>query len=204
MAVSNTGSGGTFYSVALGKFRKKVEEGTEGAEERVNKKGNTVHELCYDKMEGLITRVEFKESPFGQALNVFLDDGDILSLFLESKAGDVFMKVLPNIDESIPTQFSTWIDKEGKAAFCVLQNAQPLTWAFTRETPNGMPAATKTKKAGKDVWNFDAVVNFLYENTLKEAKRFNGEVTSTGDEVATAADISEFGDEPAKKKDKEF
>ena len=176
MAVSNSAHS-SFYSLVGGKFRKKVSKETEGAIKRINKKGVEVWELCFDKMEGLIVKIEIKDNKeFGQTLSINFDDGDILSMIFDSKHAQTFAKVLPNINEKEQTQFATWIDKEGQTAFCIFQNEQPIKWAFTKDNPNGMPKAKKKMKLGKEAWDFTEVVNFLYENTLEEIKRFHSEV----------------------------
>lgn len=174
MAVSVSAVGNvSFYSIVEGKIRKKVPEGTEGAVERKNKNDVIVHELCFDKMTGIITDINVEDSDYGQNIRVQLNDGDVLSLPLEGRQGGVFMKVLPNIKEGKEVEFNVWTDKEtGKTAFAIKQDGENIKWAFTKENPNGLPEAT-SKKVGSNVkWDFSEQTNFLYERTLKEAERF--------------------------------
>jgi len=66
-----------YVSIVQGEFRVKVDRGTEGAEERVNKKGETVYELIYNEYdEVLLHSLEVAESEYGKQLKIFLKEKD--------------------------------------------------------------------------------------------------------------------------------
>jgi len=176
MAVSNTNTRDNMYSIVGGRFTKRVPEGTPGAVERVLTKGKnegqTVYELQFGEMSGTIDSISIDNSQIGDFIKIQLDDGDVLSLSLDSNIGNAFIKMLPNIESDIPVVMNTWIDSDGKTAFSIKQKEQYVKWAFTRENPNGMPAPTKKTVRGKDEWDWTEVENFLYEVLQKEMKRF--------------------------------
>lgn len=96
-----------FYSVFNGAFRTKVQEGTPGALERINKKGLQVFELETKALFGHIEDIAIEEVEFEtgkvKQLKITLDQNEegkhpILSFGVESKDGRDVIKKLPAID----------------------------------------------------------------------------------------------------------
>jgi len=61
---------GKFVSIADGKFKVKVPEGTEGAVARTKEDGGVVHELIFDKLNAVIKSVNAVDSEWGKKLEV--------------------------------------------------------------------------------------------------------------------------------------
>jgi hypothetical protein len=190
MALRNAGSRKTYINMVNGNFAIKSEEGVEGAVERTNKNGVQVWELMFSEVEGSIDNIELTSKEFGESIEVALSDGEILNISLDSSAGSRFIKMLPNIDESLPVIFKTWKDDEGKIAFTIKQKDEYVKWAFTRENPNGMPEAVQKTVRGKSVWDYDEQSEFLYNILLQEVKRFN-EVSILPTSGESKADVTD-------------
>lgn len=177
---AKTGSDSTqFFTIVGGKFAKRVDAETPNAVARTLTKGknegNEVHELLYSELVGKIDQVKIEDKEWGQNINIVLDDGDTLSLSLDSNIGNVFAKIIPNIETDLPVTLKTWMDDEGKTAFTIMQKDQYLKWAFTRDYPNGMPQAVEKTVAGKTKWDFDEQKEFLYNVLVENAKRFQSQ-----------------------------
>ncbi len=59
-------SGGRFFTIMGGKCVVKVDENTPGAVSRVNKRGNTVHEITHDSFEGKLVNIRTRDTEFGK------------------------------------------------------------------------------------------------------------------------------------------
>ena len=89
------------YILADGKIRVQTEESTPGAVKREYEtsdgKTGVKWELVYDKIDGLITFINFKDGDYGKQLQVEID-GINLMMNTSSNFGEDLMKKLPNID----------------------------------------------------------------------------------------------------------
>ena len=181
MAATQSASEGNFYNIVQNSFRKKVEEGTEGAIMRKNKKEVEVYELSFDNISGMIVNIEVKETPFGQNIQIKLDDGDILSLGISTNEGKAFTKVMASIDPLKKVEFNVFEGSDGKGAFLVKQEGNAIKWNHTRAVPNGMPDAIQKTVAGVTKWDFSDQDEFLYQLLLKQLERFGGQVPVNND-----------------------
>lgn len=72
-----------YVSIVQGEFRVKTTKGTEGAEERTNKNGDTVHELIYNEYdEVFLHSLEVADSEFGKQLKIFLREASNKNKFV--------------------------------------------------------------------------------------------------------------------------
>jgi len=92
-----------------GSIRRKVSPDTEGAELRKWKLADgtmgETWELVYENIEGRIKKVWFSDTQFGPQVNATFTDGEddvTLTINLQSRFADDFMKKLPSVDFSQP------------------------------------------------------------------------------------------------------
>lgn len=64
---------GKFVSIADGKFKIKVSEGTEGAIARTKEDGTEVHELVFDKLTAVIKDIKAVDTEWGKKIEVAVD-----------------------------------------------------------------------------------------------------------------------------------
>ena len=190
----------TFVTIVDGKWTRRVPAGTDGAVERINKKGDTVHELYSNYVDGLIVGGRIKAGEFGQTVEIDLEDeGEVFNVQIPvpdvGKKGDIFMsfgKCCPNIDPTAVLFMGLGGDKSSGRPFLFMkQHDQIIHPAFTKENPNGMPQWEKKEVMGKVVWNADAQNEFLYKQ-IKEFFEAVGEApVSTAKEVLEDAGFQE-------------
>jgi len=148
-----------FMSIINGKWAEKVPAGTEGAVERQNKKGETVHELLYNDVSGIITSWAIEKKDFGKQLNVVINDvGEVftLSIPVESRYFDAFVNKIACADlkkevKIAPFSFTPKGETDKKTGMNIYQVGNPkaldingkLPFFFTKENPNGRPQPMK-------------------------------------------------------------
>ena len=129
----------------------------------------------------MIVNIEVKETPFGQNIQIKLDDGDILSLGISTNEGKAFTKVMASIDPLKKVEFNVFEGSDGKGAFLVKQEGNAIKWNHTRAVPNGMPDAVQKTVAGVTKWDFSDQDEFLYQLLLKQLEKFGGQVPVNND-----------------------
>ncbi len=160
-------TGGNYITILGGKFCQKVEAGTEGATERVNKIGNTVHEMYYDSFTGHLIEIKVTDGEYGKSWNfVFKDKEDpyTLQLSYSNSFSTAFLKMLPNIDLASEMKLSPSVkevDGKNKSSLFINQGGKPLKHAYTRETPNGLPDMEQVTVNGTLVWDDTKRLVFL-------------------------------------------
>lgn len=194
MALSNTGAaaGGTYISLKKGYWGKRVEEGTEGAVPRErggtgDNAKDTIYELRYDTLSGIIKNAYIEEGKFGNNLNIVIEDeGE--SFIAQIKADGVLagsiIKTLPNIDVDSEVFLKAYTNKKDHGSLWIEQNGEGVKWAFTKDEPNGLPQPVEKTVKGKKVWDWDEQENFLYDTLVKWCSQFEGKK-----EAATADDL---------------
>ena len=175
MSLGNTGGNKKFLTIVGGKWTLRVPEGTEGATERVNKVGDTVHELQFSYVDGMVNGGRIKPGQFGSTVEIDLVDGDEtyqvqIPVPEAGQIGDYFMtfgKACPNIDPTKKLFLGLGHDKKDDRSFLYLkQDGQTIHAAFTKEEPNGMPPWEKKEVMGKTKWNADDQNEFLYQQIV--------------------------------------
>jgi len=152
------------YILADGKIRVQCDENTPGAVRRdyetSDGKTGVKFELVYDKIDGLITFIGFKEGDFGKQLQVEID-GINLMMNTSSNFGEDLMKKLPNIDLAKPVELSPYnfTNDKGKSVkgISVVQEEEKITNFFydtdAASVTNGYPAPEgDTKSFDSDDW----------------------------------------------------
>jgi len=168
MALENR-EGGKYITILGGKFCVRVQAGTPGAIERVNKVGKTVHEVFYDSFTGKLINIRTKDSEYGKQWEFdFRDGADVYTLQLSysNSYATNLLKILPNVDlnEEMKVQPSQKIeDGKTKSSLFVSQNGVTLKHAYTKDTPNGLPPMVETTVRGQKVWDDTDRLEFLQE-----------------------------------------
>ena len=177
MGLSNngaTGNGKTFVTVSRrdAKFVKRVPEGTEGSIARVIEKGanegKTIHEMKYSTLDGMISNVQYTKKPFGEFIEVAIDDCVLQISWGDFKVRDAFIKRVVNVDFNTPVEFNLFPDsKTGDAVFLIKQNGETVPMSFTKANPDGIPEATSKESRGQVVWDFSEIEDFLYTKLME-------------------------------------
>ncbi len=172
--LTNSTGGKTFLGVSDGKIVQRVQEGTDGAIARVLKagqnEGKTIWEKTYSAVTGFITGGEIAVKEFSgkkvKELQIEIDSDTVLQLPLKMFL-QAFAKPLPNLDVAQAVEISVYKNKKGYAAMNMKQGAENLKWAYTRESPNGLPDVTQDALGN---WDFRDCDTFL---ELKVTEFFN-------------------------------
>jgi|TARA_Y100000296_G_scaffold18163_2_gene21510 hypothetical protein len=148
--LTNTQQGNKdFISIFDGKLVQRVPDGTEGAVQRKLTKGanegKLVSEKTYNQVQGYITGGEIAVKEFGskkvKEIQINLDDNIVLQLPMTYLSG--FAKPLPNVDVKKEVQISVYKNKRGKTKLNISQGGNNIQWAYSQETPNGLPDVTQ-------------------------------------------------------------
>lgn len=164
-AVQDTFTGTPFLSIVGGKLVRKVEPGTPGAKERVNKLGATVFEINYDAWSGIVKDWNIVDSEYGKTLHVKFDD---VTLSLGGKSQSEFIKKFASADFSkeIVVKPYDFITDQGdrKSGLNIYQNEEKLrdffsdynaeTRTFTQKNLYPVPPTTwdKMTEAQKKIY----------------------------------------------------
>lgn len=166
MALENR-SGGKYITILNGKFCVRVEAGTQGAKERINKVGKTVHEVFYDSFTAKLVNIRTRDGEYGKSWEFdFRDGGEVYTLqlsFSNSYATNL-LKILPNVDltKEMKIQPSQKIvDGKTKSSLFVSQNGVTLKHAYTKEKPEGLPQMEQVTVKGQTVWDDTKRLEFL-------------------------------------------
>lgn len=204
--VGNETTVANFYNVTNGKivrsFGKKEPEGIE-TKSRVNKNGDTVYELNYDYISGVIKNAEIKNhEEYGDNIVLTLVNGNDsaqLSIKFDSAYGRSFLFKLGGIDllDEIKIKPYSFLNNEGKniIGLNLFQDGKKIKNLYTREAPNGLPPLEEVTFNGKKQWDKTKQINFLKEkfnefidpflktDELKTPNNLSDDVTATLDEL---------------------
>lgn len=164
-AVQDTFTGTPFLSIVGGKLVRRVEAGTPGAKERVNKLGATVFEINYDAWSGIVKDWNIVDSEYGKTLHVKFDD---VTLSLGGKSQSEFIKKFAsaNFSKEIVVKPYDFITDQGerKSGLNIYQNEEKLrdffsdynaeTRTFTQKNLYPVPPTTwdKMTEAQKKIY----------------------------------------------------
>lgn len=137
--------GGKYFTIMGGKFCMRVSSDTPGAVARVNKVGNTVHEIFHDSFTAKLVNIRTRDSDYGRQWEFDFRDGAevyTLQLSYNNSLATTFLKILPGVDltkemKLQPSQKE--VEGKKKSSLFVSQDGKTLKHAYTREVPNGLP-----------------------------------------------------------------
>lgn len=161
-----------FITPFNGRFEIRCDEGTEGAESRVNRNGRTVHFVATNSLSGFLTDADKYTGEYGSYLRLFLTrDGDQYRLTLPWKGNmaGCFLACMENIDftKSVQIDISTYNDRN---YLFFKQGGHRVPAKYTKETPNGRPEWQCTEADDGVKWNNDAERKF-YQRILEDVIR---------------------------------
>lgn len=160
--------GGKFITILNGKFCVRVDEGTAGAVPRVNKIGNTVHEVFHDSFTGKLVNIRTRDSAYGKNWEFdFRDSADVYTLQLSysNSYATNFLKILPMADLSKEMKIQPSqkvVDGKTKSSLFVSQDGVTLKHAYTKDKPNGLPQMEQVTVKGQLVWDDTKRLEFLH------------------------------------------
>jgi hypothetical protein len=178
MGLTNGSSNSSkIVTIVKGKFTIRLPEGSDDpkAVERTLEKGvnagKVIKELQYTGLEGKIQSSYVDESDFGTNFVTELEDDEgsrfKLQIPLDSQFFGQYAKRMPNIDKTKPLFLGIGYDRERERHFLFArQEGNKVLMKYTRDNPNGLPEPTKKTVKGKEVWDWEAQENFLYEVAL--------------------------------------
>lgn len=197
-AVQDTFTGTPFLSIVGGKLVRKVEPGTPGAKERVNKLGATVFEINYDAWSGIVKDWNIVDSEYGKTLHVKFDD---VTLSLGGKSQSEFIKKFASADfskEIVVKPYDFITDQgERKSGLNIYQNEQKLrdffsdynaeTRTFTQKNLYPVPPTTwdKMTEAQKKIYYItteEFLQTFVATNPINN---IGAESTNAPDDIPT-------------------
>lgn len=196
--VKNEYNGTPFLSVVGGKLVQKVEAGTPGAKERVNKLGNTVTEIAFSAWRGIVKGWSIIDSDYGRTLHVNFDD---VTLSLSGKGQTEFIKKFASADKEkeITVKPYDFVTDEGKrkSGLTMLQDGEKLKdffsdydeatkkFTFKNFYPEPPVEWTKMTEAQKKIYYItteEFLQNYVETNPINNIGAEESEVT-LGDEA---------------------
>lgn len=161
-----------FMNIVGTSIAEKVESGTPNSIKRVNKEGNTVYELNYTAIWGILTNIEFKEGRYGKEIIFILKDGldtTRLQLLFSTKVAKDIICRLPNADFTKDIKIHVKRDEEKKKAYCFItqinnetKKYELVVSAHNKKEPNGMPPMMKYVCDDRtEKWNDVEQIDFL-------------------------------------------
>jgi hypothetical protein len=121
----------------------------------VSTKGDTRYYYIYDFIEGHVTNFSTREEEIAGKtrlkFQIHMDDkGEsyLVKMDVDSSYFRMFCSVLPNINWSYPVRLIPRMKEENlvkKSSMIVVNNGNPVKFAFTKDNPNGKPEVTFTK-----------------------------------------------------------
>ena len=190
-----------FVTIVAGLFTIRLPEGSDHpqAVERVLKKGpkagQTIKELRFSHLDGLLVGGEMKTGDYGTDMVFDLVDGDDsfkLQIPLESGFFGQIAKRLPNADSSKEIQFIMGHDKEKDKPYIFMRHdGVTVPMKFVKDNPNGMPPPIKTVNKGQEGWVWTDQDNFLYDVAVLFLDGIVGEKVAEATE-----DYEQLTDEP--------
>lgn len=156
----------------------RVKEGTEGANERQLKNGETVHELVFDTLSGYIQEIKTRDVTFNDKSMKFwavtiTDHGStyILSMPYSSRYSSSFLKRLPNLDlKAEVTIHCAHFADDDRTVLWLTQEGVKVEQAYTKEDPNGLPEMKQVKVKGELVWDDSEMMDYLEAMVEKDIK----------------------------------
>lgn len=169
---------GKFVSIADGKFKIKVSDGTEGAIARVKENGETVHELIFDKLSAYIKSINPADVIYNGSttkkleVSVTTESGDeyTISVNYASSYAITLLRNLTSVDfkagelvELAPYSFET--EENGKKkqmiGVSVKQHGEKLKSRFTNDE---VPAWKEFMVNGTKTFDKTDQIEFLLKN----------------------------------------
>ena len=199
------------YILADGKIRVQSVEGDPEAVKREYEtsdgKTGVKFEKVYDKIDGKITFIGFKDGDYGKQLQVEID-GINLMMNTNSNFGEDLMKKIPNVNLELPVELSPYnfTNDKGRSVkgISVIQNEEKITNYFydaeEAKVINGYPAPEgDTKTFDGDDWKVyftiarKFLIKYIEENiitkmTLEELP-VGGVVTGSDDDEIKVEDL---------------
>lgn len=169
MGLKQKSASTTYLTIINGKITKKASIATPGAIERVNKMNETVYELHFDSLTGMVKKIDTKDGDYGkQWLITITDNLDdfMIQIPFSGRYANGFLKRLPNIDLNNEIEIKTGVFQE-KPYLSVYQNGQKVPYYFTKETPHGLPEMEQVMVKGKPQWDDSKMLLWL-ENYVAE------------------------------------
>lgn len=168
--------------ISDGSIRVRVEEGTQGAVQReyetADGKKGLKFEKVYKSINGKIESIKFKDTDFGQFIDIEIDDV-ILSLNTNGSFATDLMKKLPKVDltKEVDLYPYSFLGDNGKnmKGITVRQDGEKVTSHFWdgEKSTNGIPEMEKNdRKISKDEWKIFFLnekmflIKFLEENVI--------------------------------------
>lgn len=161
-----------YLTVYDSRFAKRVATPTEETTTRENKLGKEIHEVYYDFVEGIIKKIDKKETEYGWNLILEIDDVDEkneVSITFYNSATRTILNKLCNVDFSKPAHLMVGKNDSGYTWFSIKQDGETVQNKYGKED---VPAAQKIKVKGKDTWQFDDQLDFLWTKAIKAFNDF--------------------------------
>ncbi len=186
----------TFLNIIEGKICKKTNQENPLATARVNKKGDTVYEQRFDKLEAKIVSMKIDKDDYGKKLVIELEeaaDRYTLTLPVESKYFDHFCAKIGNVDRNhliiiAPYSFVPKGEAQKRTGLNFFQHGNKVEYYFTEVQPKGKPMPNG--KLDEDDWKIYKMQErkFYCEyitglDAPKEVNRDNSKPEPQGDDL---------------------
>lgn len=131
----------------------------------VTSKGETRYYYIYDFIEGHVTNFSTREEEIAGKtrlkFQIHMDDNGesyLVKMDVDSSYFRMFCSVLPNINWNYPVRLIPRMKEENqvkKSSMIVVNNGNPVKFAFTKDNPNGKPEVTFTKNKKGEIVDID-------------------------------------------------
>lgn len=192
MALIETGSNGNgiFLQPFMGKISAKSKEQKDGYALKIYVLPNGVTAQAwvktYQSISGKLRKVQYREAEHEgnkiQSWKIILDDGENIINFEFGATTNVarsWLRITPNIDLEKDIELNCFADKqnEKKTVLVVRQGGETVKFAYTKDSPNGIPQP-KMRATGK--WDFGDADEWLHEKNLEFSEKVSRENPNFG------------------------
>jgi hypothetical protein len=164
MALGNNSSA-IYVDLRNGKVMRYSKTNEPGTFPVVTTKGDTRYYFIYDYIEGVVTNFSTREEEVAGKTKLkfqvhMTDNGEnyVVKMDVDSSYFRMFCSVLPNINWNFPVRFIPRMKEENqvkKTSLIIVNNGNPVKFAFTKDNPNGKPEVTFTKNKKGEIVDID-------------------------------------------------
>lgn len=164
MALGNNTSA-IYVDLRNGKVMRYSKTNEPGTFPVVTSKGDTRYYYIYDYIEGTVTNFSTRQEEIAGKTKLkfqihLTDAGEtyIVKMDVDSAYFRMFCSVLPNINWNYPVRLIPRMKEENqvkKSSLIIVNNGNPVKFAFTKDNPNGKPEVTFTKNKKGEIVDID-------------------------------------------------
>lgn len=182
------GSNIIYLQTLEGELKRSVKKDTEGATMRENKEGNTVYELYYRALSGVLKRIWVEDGKYAKELKVLIEDEEQLYNLQLSWSGSYAEGLLRRIEDiDLAKRIRIVVGARDEKYYLVVyqkkgDKQEMIPARYTKEDPGECPAFEKIMVDGEEKWDkskrLDFYLNIVVNKISPELERLYPDVST--------------------------